>query len=921
MDWGRSCAADGADDERERMLHDDCATGRRSLTRQRAGRAVRRCRSGCRRSPISRPATSPRPSRPAWHEHLAEVEAIAGNPEPATFENTFVALERAGRCWLVPASLLQPGLVSGHARDAGDRDRVRAAARRPQRPDPAQPGSCSPGSTRCTARWTISEPDRRAGGLVERYHLDFVLAGARLDSAGHAATAGAEPATVQAVHQVPAEPAGLDRGRGAGAHRPSRTRRARRRGDRRRAAEATERGHDGSYLIPLILPTNQPLLSTLRNRDVRRRLYEASVNRAPPGSTTTDRWPSRSRPCAPSARNLLGFATHADAMVADQTAQTSAAVDAMLAQLVEPAVANASAEAAVLTETGRRRRDRAGTMGLGVLLRAGSGATLFGRHRGAAPVFRAGAGAARRGVLRRRSGRTASPSSRAPTWSATTRTCGSGRCATPTAAPIGLYLGDYFAREGKRGGAWMNSFVDQSSLLDHRPVVVNNLNVTKPAAGQPALLTLDEVRTLFHEFGHALHGLFSDVTYPRLSGTNVPRDFVEFPSQVNEMWALWPEVLAQLRAPRRDRRAALRRRGRRHRGRPGCGARASAMPSTWPRPCSTRPGIGSRRTPDRRRGPSFEGDALEKAGLATHLVPPRYRTSYFQHIFAGGYSAGYYSYIWSEVLDADIVEWFRENGGMTRANGDEFRAKLLSVGGSVDAMAAFRDVRGRRGPGPLLGAAAATGAGWTGRPTRLVERRDPCPRRARLDRLPAPGLRQGARPLRGRRRTAAVGGQRPDQRLRPRATDADPGQGTGAHRDERVLVRAAGRRGAESRGGGGRPADSGRGAGPGAAGAATGDGAGRVCRPGLSHRVRVCSTTRRTGAVCGVRAAARAGRVVTAADADLHPGAQGRARRARREHHLRNRCRRPGDELADQLRDTTLALYRRGRRACRGAAA
>ncbi len=259
---------------------------------------------------------------------------------------------------------------------------------------------------------------------------------------------------------------------------------------------------------------------------------------------------------------------------------------------------------------------------------------------------------------------------------------------------LGLYLGDFFAREGKRGGAWMNSFVNQSRLLDTRPVVVNNLNITKPAAGSPALLTLDELTTLFHEFGHALHGLFSDVTYPRLSGTSVPRDFVEFPSQVNEMWALWPAVLGNY-AHHVDTGAAL----------PQATVDAITAAATWGEGFATteylaatlldqawhRLGAG-----DRVDDPEeFEAAALTRAGLSLELIPPRYRTSYFQHIFAGGYSAGYYSYIWAEVLDADTVEWFRENGGMTRANGDTFRTKLLSVGGSVDSLEAFRAVRGR----------------------------------------------------------------------------------------------------------------------------------------------------------------------------------------------------------------------------------
>jgi peptidyl-dipeptidase Dcp len=267
---------------------------------------------------------------------------------------------------------------------------------------------------------------------------------------------------------------------------------------------------------------------------------------------------------------------------------------------------------------------------------------------------------------------------------------------------VGLYLGDFYAREGKRGGAWMSSFVRQSRLLGTRPVVVNNLNVSRAPDGQPTLLTLDEVTTLFHEFGHALHGLSSAVTYPRFSGTSVPRDFVEFPSQVNEMWALWPEVLSNYAKHVET-------------GEPLAAdvVKAIDAASLWGEGFGTLEYLAAtlldqawhRITPETEIGDpiAFEQQALRDAGVASDLVPPRYRTTYFQHIFAGGYAAGYYSYIWSEVLDADTVEWFKENGGLRRENGDAFRQKLLSVGGSVDPLAAFRAVRGRDAdPGPLL---------------------------------------------------------------------------------------------------------------------------------------------------------------------------------------------------------------------------
>jgi peptidyl-dipeptidase Dcp len=256
---------------------------------------------------------------------------------------------------------------------------------------------------------------------------------------------------------------------------------------------------------------------------------------------------------------------------------------------------------------------------------------------------------------------------------------------------------DWFARPTKRGGAWMAEFVGQSHLLGTRPVVVVCLNVPKPPPGRPALMTFDEVRTAFHEFGHALHGLFSDVDQPRLQGTSVPRDFVEFPSQVNEMWAWWPEVLARYAVHHEtgeplpqdvvDRLLASRAHGQGFDTVAMLGA--ALLDQEWHLRTEHDPRIPADEVE------AFEAQALERHGVRSDLVPPRYRSGYFAHIFDGGYDAGYYSYLWSEVLDADMVGWFVDNGGATRANGDTFRRELLSRGGTVDPLEAFAAVRGR----------------------------------------------------------------------------------------------------------------------------------------------------------------------------------------------------------------------------------
>jgi peptidyl-dipeptidase Dcp len=259
---------------------------------------------------------------------------------------------------------------------------------------------------------------------------------------------------------------------------------------------------------------------------------------------------------------------------------------------------------------------------------------------------------------------------------------------------LGLFLFDPYARASKRGGAWMNAYVTQSHLLNTRPVVGNHLNVVKPPAGEPTLLTLDELETTFHEFGHALHGLFSDVTYPRFSGTSVPRDFVEYPSQVHEMWQFWPEVLANYAVHHEtgepipqdllDKVIAAE---KFNQGFDTGEQLAAAILDTQLHQ------IPLEDIPPAEALMETEAKILEESDTAFAAVPPRYSTPYFSHSM-GGYSSGYYSYTWSEVLDADSVKWFKENGGMKRENGDHFRNTLLSKGGSVDAMQLFRDFRG-----------------------------------------------------------------------------------------------------------------------------------------------------------------------------------------------------------------------------------
>src|SRR5258708_2496589 len=240
----------------------------------------------------------------------------------------------------------------------------------------------------------------------------------------------------------------------------------------------------------------------------------------------------------------------------------------------------------------------------------------------------------------------------------------------------------------------MNSYVSQSELFGTHTVGANHLNIPKPPAGEPTLLTADEVKTMFHEFGHAVHGMFSHVKYPRFSGTAVPRDFVEYPSQVNEMWAEWPEVLANYAKHYKSGepmpQALLNKVLAARKFNQGFTTTeyltASLIDQAW-----------YQLKPDQipTDAVAFEKDVLHKAGADLATVSPRYHSTYFSHVFASGYSAGYYSYIWAEVLDADSVEWFKEHGGLKRENGDHFRKTLLSRGGSEDALKLFHNFSGR----------------------------------------------------------------------------------------------------------------------------------------------------------------------------------------------------------------------------------
>jgi peptidyl-dipeptidase Dcp len=442
-----------------------------------------------------------------------------------------------------------------------------------------------------------------------------------------------------------------------------------------------------------VLPTGHPYLESLTNRDVRERIMTASRSRGIRGGDNDNRQLvlDITRLRAERAR-LLGFESHAAFVTADETAKSPEAVAAMLSRLAPAAAKNARAE----------QVDLQAQVGQAFELESWDWAFYTEKVRKAKydvdtsamrPYFEAER-VLRDGVFyaaNRLYGVTFTERTDLVAYHRDARVF---EVTEADGSAVGLYILDLYTRDSKRGGAWMNPLVSQSSIIDSPVVVVNNLNVPKPPAGEPTLLSYDEVNTFFHEFGHALHGLFARVTYPKFAGTSVYRDFVEFPSQVNEMWMLWPEILAnyavhyQTGAPMpQDFVERIQASSAFNEGFKTSEYLAAAMlDQAWH-------AITADATVT--DVPEFETAALAEAGLDNPVVPTRYASTYFAHTFSGGYDAGYYSYIWSEVLDADTVEWFKENGGLTRENGDRFRSRLLGVGGSKDPLEAYRDFRGR----------------------------------------------------------------------------------------------------------------------------------------------------------------------------------------------------------------------------------
>jgi peptidyl-dipeptidase Dcp len=462
------------------------------------------------------------------------------------------------------------------------------------------------------------------------------------------------------------------------------------------AAAAKAKGQEGKWLIDLRNTTTQPVLAELKDRATRERVFKASVARNGHGGEFDNRTIiARLAQLRAQKAKLLGFPSWAHFVMDDQMAKSPDRALKLMADMAPAAAANAKKEAAKLQE---------------LVDKQGGGFTVaawdwdlyaeqvrkaeYDLDEAAVKPYLEFETVLQNGVFfaaHELFGLSFKERKDLPVYHPDVRVFD---IIDTNGTVMGLFYGDYYARDNKNGGAWMSSFVDQSSLLGQRPVITQNCNYVKPAAGQPCLLSWDDVTTLFHEFGHALHGMLSDQKYPKFSGTATATDFVEFPSQVNENWAMVPhvfnnyakhyktgEVMPEVLSEK------LRKASKFNQGYMTTEYLAAALLDLeWHSLSADAPLVTD--------VDAFEKAALQKYGLDIAMVPPRYRSCYFSHAWTG-YAANYYAYLWSEVMDADAYAWFNENGGLTRANGNKFRAAILSQGGSKPEDQLYRDLTGR----------------------------------------------------------------------------------------------------------------------------------------------------------------------------------------------------------------------------------
>ena len=625
-------------------------------------------------------------------EQLAEVEKITSQAE-VTFENTLVALEASGGILSRVAAVFY-NKSSSDTNEAIDKIEAEIAPKLAAHSDKIK---LNQKLFARIAKLVDSELDLNSedSWLLKRYHRDFLHAGAGLSDSQREEIKkiNEELSTLQTEFskKVLSETNDLavfvDDVKELDGLSENQIKACK--------AAADARGVKDKYMIGAVNFTGHPLLRSLKNRELRKKVMQASLSKGLRGNDFDTRQVLLKMVKLRAKRaEIFGKKSHAQYSLSEQTAGSPERVHEMLKKIAPAALANAKAEGRDLERLAKldgiekleswdwdyyTEKVRAEKYDLDTALMKPYFELESVLFKG---VFYAAGKLYGMSFKERPDLVTYHPEARA------------FEVFNEDGSKIGLYIADFYTRDSKRGGAWMNSLVKQSHLLDQLPVVVNNLNIPKPPKGEATLLTLDETTTLFHEFGHAIHGLLSNVKYPRFSGTAVQRDFVEFPSQVNEMWILDPQIVDNYarhyqsaeRLPQSwiDK---LEESSTFNEGHATTSYMAAAILDLAWHSLSSEEVVGDVE--------KFEAEAIESYGLAYDCVPTRYRSTYFSHIFAGGYSAGYYGYIWAEVFDADTGEWFKENGGLNRKNGDHLRSKLMSQGGSIDSLEMFRNFRGR----------------------------------------------------------------------------------------------------------------------------------------------------------------------------------------------------------------------------------
>jgi peptidyl-dipeptidase Dcp len=619
-----------------------------------------------------------------------EIRVIADNPAAPTFENTMVALEKSGELF-TRVMLVFNGITSANLSPELEKVQEYEAPRLAAQDDAIYLDSklFQRVATLYKKRDSL-KLDAEQMRLLDFDYKKFVHAGANLNDADKTALKklNEEDSTLSTAFTTKLLAAAKDgayvtQNRDALAGLTDAQVSA--------AAEAAKGRKVEGYVIPLQNTTQQPDLEELSQRSTRQELFEHSWTRAERGDANDTRSTIvRLAQIRAQKAKLLGYPNYAAWILEDQMAKTPEAALKFMNALVPGSTARAAREANDIQALIDAQKG-------GFQLQPGDWNFYAEQVRKAKydlneaqikPYFELN-NVLENGVFYAASqlyGITFRERKDIPGYDPDVRVF---EVSDADGKPLALWYCDYFKRDNKNGGAWMDEFVGQSKLLGTLPVVFNVANFAKPAAGEPALLSFDDVTTMFHEFGHALHGMFANTEYPTLSGTAVPRDFVEFPSQFNEHWATYPAVFEHYAkdyktgAPMPAELAGkLKKTKTFNQGYSLTEILAAAeLDMQWHTLSSSAP---------LQNADSFESEALQKTKLGLSYVPPRYRSSYFLHIWANGYAAGYYAYLWSEMLDDDAFQWFEDHGGLTRANGDRFRRMVLSRGNTEDLAAMYK---------------------------------------------------------------------------------------------------------------------------------------------------------------------------------------------------------------------------------------